>query len=174
MKKQDIVNTLLENPKAVFNRTNGYGQDFTILNIRNGGYVIAQVVGIDRPEGNDPDEWTVNLKSNTFTIMTREVGEKIADSPEEWLEKEKQAERERQVRFERDRLETIRRRALGVRLMQALQGFGIEHDFYEERDLCADWNTIGWWGLMRARFDLDLTDEIERLISLIEHAKVEA
>lgn len=174
MKKQDIVNTLLENPKAVFNRTNGYSHDFTILNIRDGGYVVAKVVDIDRHTDNDPDNWTVTENTKTFTVMTREVAEKIADSPEEWLEKKRQQERAYRVRAEHDRLEKIRRRELGVRLMQALQGFGIEHDFYEERDLCSDWDTIGWWGLMRARFDLALTDEIERLISLIEHAKVEA
>lgn len=174
MKKQDIVNTLLENPKAVFSRTNGYSYDFTILNVRDGGYVVAKVVDADRQKDNDPDNWTVGESTKTFTIMTREVAEKIADSPQDWLEKKKQEQREHLVRAERDLLERTRRRELAVRLMQALQGFGIEHDFYEERELCGDWLTIGAWGLMRARFDLSLVDEIERLISLIEHAKVEA
>jgi len=172
MKKQDIMQVLIEHPQAVFSRRNAAYHRFTITKIEHNGAVHIQ--SIRTTTSGAVDEWTIQDYGNVFSITTREVAGVMANTPEEFLEVEKDEERKRLANQEQARRDAMRRREIGVRLMKALQGLGVSHRFYADREDCDDWGTIGWWALMNAQFDLDLTDEIERLISLIEHAKVEA
>lgn len=172
MKKQDIMQVLIEHPEAVFSRRDNKYHKFTITAFGENGRVFVKTVSTTTED--NVDEWTVRIQDYAFPISTRDVLAVVADTPEEFLEVEKETERKNVAKQEQMRLDAKRRREIGVRLMKALQGLGVSHRFYADREDCDDWGTIGWWALMNAQFDLDLTDEIERLISIIEHAKVEA
>lgn len=172
MKKQDIMQVLIEHPQAVFVRRNSGYHNFTITAFGQNGSVIVQSVRTTAED--NVDEWTFENYGSTFQMSTRDVGGVVTNTPEEFVEIEKEQERKRLTHQEEMRRDAVRRREIGVRLMKALQGLGVSHRFYADREDCDDWGTIGWWALMNAQFDLDLTDEIERLISIIETAKVEA
>lgn len=171
MKKQDILETLVNNPNTVFCHKSDWWRRFIITEVLESGALRAKMVTVkDRDDDSNQlpvEDWQVNI-NGSFTIITRNVGAVIANSPEAFLQDEIRAEQERKAEREKMQADFALHKTQAQTMIQALYDAGLVTEEEYLSIIGLEWFS---WGTVTITFNLSVAD---RLVQLLSAQKVEA
>jgi len=173
MKKQDIMEQMLQNKNHVFRRIgNAYEAPnyFTVEEFLDGGYIMVREVAIDwqavTSDDDDETTWTLKNQHELCKIKTRHVNDYGGySSPQVWLAERKTEQAKRRAEIQSEKEKEAVRRDRHERLVNALSDFLAINWKDEEK------HSYRYWAKVDITLDLDSTS-VERLISILDHANV--